>query len=259
MIAHRCARSATAAVRQQRDVCSGLKIIDLRVRREQTELDEMISAAARAELRPRPVLVLFRHPADRPIRVHHLVLAAVLEVCAHAEARLRLDGTCEPVLLPFQVAHRNVQHRHLHAAGDVHADGVRNHRVFRRQHAADGQAIANVRIRHQRARHRHRQQTRLLHLHHRVVFEPFAPLAILHRFSARRRRGLEQRFRKLAAQRVVHERRRIGNNGLHLLVQPRFVAAAEDELGNKIRPAPRGFTQRHAESEKILCVHFRQS
>jgi hypothetical protein len=35
-------------------------------------------------------------------------------------------------------------------------------------------------------------------------------------------------------------------------------AAAEDELGNKIRRAPGGFTQRHAESEKIFRVHINQ-
>jgi len=34
-----------------------------------------------------------------------------------------------------------------------------------------------------------------------------------------------------------------------------LVAAAEDELGHKIRRAPRGFTQRHAETEKIFGVH----
>ena len=32
-------------------------------------------------------------------------------------------------------------------------------------------------------------------------------------------------------------------------------AAAENELGNKIRRPPRGFTQRHAKTEKIFGVH----
>jgi hypothetical protein len=228
------------------------------MRREQAKLHEMISAPARAELRPGAVLVLFRDRADRPIRVQHVVRAAFLEIRANAKARLRFDGAREPVLLLFQVAHRNVQHRHLHAAGDVHADGVGNHRVVRGQHAADGQAVADVRVRHERARDRHRQQTRLLHLHHRVVFQPFAPLPVFHRFGARRWRRLEQRLRELAAQRVIHERRRIGDNGRDFLVQPRLVAAAEDEFGNKIRRPPGGFTQRHAEPEKIFGVHSRQ-
>ena len=93
----------------------------------------------------------------------------------------RVSRSC----LLFQIAHRDVQHRHLHAAGDIHAHSVRDHRVFRGQHAADGQAIAHMCIRHQRARHRHRQQTRLLHLHHRLVIQPLAPLMIFHRLGAR--------------------------------------------------------------------------
>ena len=194
--------------------------------------------------------------------------AAVTERRAHAEARLRLDGAREAILLLLQVAHRNVQHGHFHAARDVHADGVGDHRVVRGQHAADGQAVADVRIRHQRARDRHRQQTRFLHLHHRVVFETFAPLAIFHGNFARRNFSLSastgervgvrcrnQRLGELAAQRVVHERRRIGDDGRDLLVQSRLVAAAEDEFGNKIRRAAGRLSQWHAETEKIFGVH----
>ena len=41
----------------------------------------------------------------------------------------------------------------------------------------------------------------------------------------------------------------------NILAQPRFVAPAEDELGNKVRRPPGGFTQRHAEPEKIFGIH----
>ena len=217
----------------------------------------MISTPARAQLRPRAILVLFRHRAERPIRVHHVMLTALLEVRAHAEARLRLNRPREPVLTALQVMHREVQHRHLHAAGDVHPDGIGDHRVLRGQHAADGQAIAHVRVRHERTRHRHRQQTRLLHLHHRLVFQARAPLPILHRLRARRRRGALQRLGELPAQRIAREGGGMGDNGFHLLLQPRLVAAAEDELANKIRRAPRGFPQRHAQAEKIFGVHLK--
>ncbi len=166
---------------------------------ENSELDKMVSASARAELRPRAIFVLFRDRADRPIRVQHFMRAALLEIRADAETRLRLDGAREAILFVFQIAQRNIQHRHLHAAGDVHADGVGNHRVLRGQHAADGQAIADVRVRHERARDRHRQQTRLFHLHHRVVFETFAPLPILHRHGARQRRRVEQSLGKFSS------------------------------------------------------------
>jgi len=42
--------------------------------------------------------------------------------------------------------------------------------------------------------------------------------------------------------------------GCDRLAQPRLVAAAEDEFGNKIRRPPRGLGQRHADPEKSLCV-----
>jgi hypothetical protein len=71
----------------------------------------------------------------------------------------------------------------------------------------------------------------------------------------RRRRRFEQCLGKLTAQRVIHEHRRIGDNGGDLLAQPRLVAAVGDAFGNKIRRASRGFTQRHAETEKIFGVH----
>ena len=74
--------------------------------------------------------------------------AAILEARADAKARFRLDGASQAVLLVLQIAHRDVQHRHFHAAGDIHANGVRNYGVLSGQHAADGQAIAHMRIRH---------------------------------------------------------------------------------------------------------------
>ena len=56
-------------------------------------------------------------------------------------------------------------------------------------------------------------------------------------------------------QRVVHKFRRIGDDGGDFVAQPRFVAAAQDESGDKVRCAPRGFAEGHAEMNKILCVH----
>ena len=174
---------------------------------------------------------------------------------AHAKARLRFDGAGQAVLLPFQFAHRNIQHGHLHAAGDIHADRVRNHRVLGRQHAANGQTVADVRVRHERARHRDRQQARLLHLHHRLVLQTFAPLTIFDRFSARRRRRIDNGFGEFLAHRILGKQSRIRNDRFHFLFEPGFVAAAENELRNEIRRAPRGFTQRNAESNKIFGVH----
>ena len=66
---------------------------------------------------------------------------------------------------------------------------------------------------------------------------------------------MEQRLRKLPAQRIRYERRRVRHNGRNLLAQPCLVPAAEDKLRDKIRRPPRGFTEWHAEAEKIFGVH----
>ena len=55
---------------------------------KQAELDKMVAAAAGAELRPGPVLVLPGDRADVPIRIQDLMLAAVLERGPDAKARL---------------------------------------------------------------------------------------------------------------------------------------------------------------------------
>jgi len=102
------------------------------------------------------------------------------------------------------------------------------------------------------------QIKRVLHLHHRLVIQPFAPLMIFHGFGARWWRRIEQRLCEILAQIIRQKCRRVRNNGRDFLVQPRLVAAAEDEPGHKIRRAPRGFTHRHAETKKIFGVHIKQ-
>jgi hypothetical protein len=59
--------------------------------------------------------------------------------------------------------------------------------VVGREHSADRQAVADVGIRHERARHRDRQSTRIAHLLHRLGFEPLVEGAdeILARLSER--------------------------------------------------------------------------
>ena len=60
MIAHGRARAATASVAEQRDTFARRQITNSALRREHTELHEMISTSAGAELRPGFVLVLAR-------------------------------------------------------------------------------------------------------------------------------------------------------------------------------------------------------
>ena len=49
------------------------------------------------------------------------------------------------------------------------------------------------------------------------------------------------------------------DNGRDLRVQPRLVAAAEDETGNKIRRPARRLTQRNSHPQKIFGVHVNSS
>ena len=191
--------------------------MNLPVGGEKTELHEMVTAAAGAQLRPGAVLVLFGDRANVPIGIQHLVLPAVLEAGPHAKARLGLDGPGEAFGMPFQFADRDIQHRHLHAAGDIHADGIWNDRVLGGQHAADRQAVAHVRVGHESAGDCDRQQAGPFHLHHGLVFQPFAPLAIFDRFGAGRRRCVHNGLGEFLAQRVLREECWIGHNRLQLL------------------------------------------
>ncbi len=96
--------------------------------------------------------------------------------------------------LRLQVSDRALQHRHLHPAGDVDADRVRDDRVVGGQHAADRQAVALVRVGHQRARHRHRQLAGVAHLLQRAFLEPLPEdLAGRGRVAAGERRACARR------------------------------------------------------------------
>ena len=172
------AGATAAAMAEEREVFAGLEAGGRVQHRERAELDEVIAAAAGAELRPCLVPVRLRDRADAPIRVHDLVLAAAAERGANAEARLGFDGLREPVLRVSQLAQGQIEHRHFHAAGDIHADGKRNDRVVCRQHAANRQAVADVGVRHERACDRHGQPAGPLHLSDGLGVKVFAPLLV---------------------------------------------------------------------------------
>src|SRR5262249_16774182 len=76
-----------------------------------------------------------------------------------------------------------------HPAGDVDADRVRNHRVVRRQHAADRQAISEVGVGHQGAPHRDRELARVLDLAYGLRLEVGAPLPVGSRLGSERPGG----------------------------------------------------------------------
>ena len=77
-----------------------------------------------------------------------------------------------------QRAERELEHGQLHPARDVDADGIGNHRVPGGEHTADRQAVAHVRVGHERARHGDRELAGVRHLADGVGFETLAPDAI---------------------------------------------------------------------------------
>ena len=172
---HGRARPAAAAVAEQREVGPGGQPEVGLVEGQGAELHEVVAAAAGAQLAPRFVAALLGDRAHAPVAVHHLVLAPVAEGRAHAEAGLLDQRRGQAVLLLGQRGGRDIQHGQLHAAGDVHADRVRNDAAAGGQHAADGQAVALVRVGHQRPARGHRQLSRVGHLLQRARLQALAP------------------------------------------------------------------------------------
>src|ERR1035441_7382200 len=153
MVAYGSTCAAASTVGEQCDISARGESMDFPMSGEEAELSEMIAAAAGTKLRPSPVFVLFSNRADIPIRTQHFVLTAVLEAGAHTKARLRLNRPGEPILVPFQFACGNIKHGHFHAASDIDAHRIRNHRVLGSQHPANRQPVTNVGIRHEGSRH----------------------------------------------------------------------------------------------------------
>ncbi len=170
-------RAAAPAVRQQGEVVTRGNAEPLVSDTEPSELDEVVPASARAELRPSLVLVSGRRLGDRPVVIHDFVIAAVLERGADPEACLAFDRALQSFGFALDRGHRQVVHRELHAARDVDSDRVRDHGVSRREDTADRQAVADVRVRHQRPTHRDREAARVDHLIDGRGVKAGAPLA----------------------------------------------------------------------------------
>ena len=91
------AGAAAARVAEERQVLAARQPRRVVEHRELAELDEVIAAAARAELRPRAILQARGHGRDAPVGVHDLVLPPRLERGADAEPRLALERAASGV------------------------------------------------------------------------------------------------------------------------------------------------------------------
>ncbi len=114
----------------------------------------MVAAAERAEVHA----VQLRRPE---VRAHAVVRGVLLEALpvlrrlvrnalADGDARLKLLLERAPERHVGEALRRNIRLRRDHAAPDVDSNRSRNHRVLRSDHASDGHAVAEVRVRHER-------------------------------------------------------------------------------------------------------------
>ena len=227
---------------------------------ELPELDEVIAAAARPELRPRAILEAGRDVAHAPIRIHDTVLAWRPERGADAESRLTLDRFGQLALIVGQRGERQIQHGHLHAARDVHADRVRNDGVVRRQHAADREPVADVRVGHERAGDRDRQLARVRHLLDRRRLQVFTPDAIgrvdLARLERVGRRGLiEQQSREVAIGLVVFESSRRLGDALQIVQHGRRALLRRLRLLQQLLRRLRALAGRNTDAGQVPGLH----
>ncbi len=174
------------------------------------------------------------------------MLPRLLEVRADAEPRLRLDGLGEALGLPVEHGEGQVQHRHLHAAGDIDADGVGDDGVAGGEDAADGQAVAPVRVGHEGAAHGHGQLARVDELLHRLGLEISAPLAERRVVGA----GLVARPGVLSRQQKVRERSEIGIVAMRGGVGRQRPHSFPDGLDGHA-PPPRGADELHGQTDRL--------
>ncbi len=255
------AGSPAAGVAEERQVLPRRESGSSIENREQAELDEVIAAPARAELRPGAILHARGHTRHPPVGVHDVVVPARLERGAHAEARLTLDRLRQTILIGRERADRQVENRELHPARDVDADGVRDHGVPGRQHAADGEPVADVRIRHQGAGHRYGQLARILELLDRCRLEVVAPDPV-RRIDASRnkrplRRGLlDEQPRQLPVARIVDKIGRCRGDQVQFAHDGRHAALGCPGLLQNPLGRLGGAARRDADPDQVSCLHL---
>lgn len=179
MFADLCAGAAAAAVGEEGKVVAGGEVEAFYGDIQLAKFDKVIAAAACAELAPCLVLEALGERAEVPVAVHDLVLAArFFEFRADAEAGFGFDGASEEVDPVTEGFGGKVEDGESYAAGDVYADSIGDDGVSCGEDAADGDAIADVRIGHERGMNGDRQLRGISHLRDGIAFEANAPLEV---------------------------------------------------------------------------------
>src|SRR5437773_8023895 len=105
-------------MRKQGEIRSRFEIMNLAMSCEQSEFHKVVTTPARAKLGPCLVFVLRRNRAHGPVGIQHFMLPSVLETRSDAKPCFSLNRARKAVLLSFQILRRDVEHGHLHAAGN---------------------------------------------------------------------------------------------------------------------------------------------
>ena len=172
---HFPARAPAATVRQQRQIHSRRQSGHVQGHVQHAPLHEMVARAAGAKLRPGGVAHARRDRGEAPVLVHDRVVLADLKFTADPEAGLLLNGLGQLVAVGIDQLRGEGEDAHLHPAGDVHAHPVRDDRIVHSQDPADGQAVADMGIGHERPAHGHGEARAVAHLLHSLGVEILPP------------------------------------------------------------------------------------
>ncbi len=255
VIADGGAGAAAAAVAEQGDVGSGGKVLDGLFIGEDAEFDEVIAAAAGAELGPGAVPVLSGDRAEGPIGLEDGVVAAALEGGADAEAGFGLDGADEMFAAAFEVAHGEVEHGEFHAARDIDADGIGDHGVVGGEDSPDGEAVADVGVGHEGAGDGDRELAGAAHLVDGFRLEALAPLLPGGGGFPEGPLAAQQGRGELPAESVAGEGGGVAHDGFDLGGELGLIESFEDVAGDQFHAAAGGFARGNAEADEVFGVH----
>lgn len=116
---------------------------------EGAEFNEVVAAAAGAELFPGFFMEAFGDGGDAPVFVHDIVMATDFEFTAHAEAGFVFEEVCQSVFLAGDDIGLALVDGEFHATRDIDTDGVGDDRVFSREDAANGKPVTDMGIGHE--------------------------------------------------------------------------------------------------------------
>ncbi len=222
---------------------------------ESAELDEVVAGTAGAKLGPGLVLELAGDRGDGPVGVHDGMLASVRETGTDAKAGFGFNGGDESVGAGFDAPDGEIEHGHLHAAGDIHTDGVRDDGVVGGEDAADGQAIADMGIGHQCASYGDGESAGLFHLLDCLRVEITAPLVVVRRWVLEGRAGLEEGPGEGAAKGVLGVSRRVGENGADFVLDAGAIESFEAVIGDEVIGPADWASEGDAQSDEVRRGH----